>query len=719
MSVSIKFGQPTVPIFGLGRGKIKNTKKRIQMPKVIQQFFTKLRHGSEELDPYSLNSLLSKIKRGFKKTLDSFDFRLWRSGTFGFGLNKFIRFSGTFAVAILLAITALAVCPIIIKTNVAEGTMGTAKASTSTITISSGESADLNVSTVSSTGTFTAAADEDMATFTVATDNFTGYTLNITGSDDNGLLTNTEASASINSLAAATDASTFANGSADTYNNKWGYQANILNTSTSQYAPLMSGNYLPAPTTTATAINTTACANGSTSCPNSVDTYGLRLGARLDYTKPTGTYSNTFILTAVANDVAYTISYEDNTGDSSVTGSPINPAATTAGSVAGGTASSATLSSSTPTRTGYTFRAWCLGTATHTAGANSTCSGTEYSAGASFGIDQTIDNTDITLYALWNVTTYDLSITFAGTGVSSVAVRTASGASGGTLMGTVSTSGGSVSGLAYGVAYYLYPTFSSAELESWENTGTYGTLSSTSDNNPTFTMGAGNGAVTIKGKSSATGMQAFTKAMCQSQASSDGVQVTDSRDNNAYYVRYINNNCWMVQNLRYKGDTGSTSTSMIMKSATSNISTDQNLTIGDLTLGNDYNNARIHDSGNTTNGVWYNYAAASAGYVTNNQNSTVESTESVCPKNWRLPTRSEMSGITSSQSAFFNGGSAVTGGYYGGGNVNLPGYGYWWSSTPHPSDSDRRGNLLYNGSNLGTNMLARYFGFYVRCVRSS
>ena len=644
--------------------------------------------------------------------------------------GKAMRNLGLLASFLLFVFAALRVNPIVIKTNVAEGTMGTAKASTSTITISSGESADLNVSTVSSTGTFTAAADEDMATFTVATDNFTGYTLNITGSDDNGLLTNTEASVSINSLAAATDAGTFANGSADTYNNKWGYQANILNTSTSQYAPLMSGNYLPAPTTTATSINTTACANGSTSCPNSVDTYGIRLGARLDYTKPTGTYTNTFILTAVANDVAYTISYEDNTGDSSVTGSPINPAATTAGSVAGGTASSATLSSSTPTRTGYTFRAWCLGTATHTAGANSTCSGTEYSAGASFGIDQTIDNTDITLYALWNVTTYNLSITFAGTGVSSVAVRTASGASGGTLMGTVSTSGGSVSGLAYGVAYYLYPTFSSAELESWENTGAYGTLSSTSDNNPTFTMGAGNGAVTIKGKSSATGMQAFTKAMCQSQASSSAVPVTDTRDNNTYNVRYINGNCWMVQNLRYVGDTGSTSTSMIMKADTSNISTDQNLTIGDLTSGNDYNNARIHVATSdqvpsgasytaTDMGVWYNYAAASAGYVTSNQHSTVESTESVCPKNWRLPTNSEMGGIKSYQSDFFNGKTAVTGGFYNRGKVYSTGYGYWWSSTPISSNSNRRHNLRYNGSSLDTDSGDRVIGYYVRCVRSS
>jgi len=224
--------------------------------------------------------------------------------------------------------------------------------------------------------------------------------------------------------------------------------------------------------------------------------------------------------------------------------------------------------------------------------------------------------------------------------------------------------------------------------------------------------------ITASGKSAATYMQDFTKSMCKSQASSSAVPVTDTRDNNAYNVRYINNNCWMVQNLRYVGDTGSTSSSMIMKSATSNISTDQNLTIGDLTSGNDYNEARIHNSGNTTKGVWYNYAAASAGYVTNDQHSAVESTESVCPKNWRLPTNSEMSGIRLYQSAFFNGGSAVTGGSYSGGTVNSTGYGYWWSSTPNSSNSNSRYYLYYYGSSLGTNYFNRYFGFYVRCVHN-
>ena len=98
--------------------------------------------------------------------------------------------------------------------------------------------------------------------------------------------------------------------------------------------------------------------------------------------------------------------------------------------------------------------------------------------------------------------TYSLAITFAGSGVSSVQVRTASG-TGGTLMGTVSSSGGSVSGLAYNSTYYLYPVFSSGyEFSSWERTSSYGTLSSTTTSNPTFTMGAGNGAVTITGKSS-------------------------------------------------------------------------------------------------------------------------------------------------------------------------------------------------------------------------
>ena len=85
----------------------------------------------------------------------------------------------------------------------------------------------------------------------------------------------------------------------------------------------------------------------------------------------------------------------------------------------------------TITKTGYT----CGWTTTAT---NATT--IAYASGASF-----TPTANTTLYGVCTANKYKLTITFAGSGVSSVQVRTASGASGGTLMGTVSTSGGSVS----------------------------------------------------------------------------------------------------------------------------------------------------------------------------------------------------------------------------------------------------------------------------------
>ena len=92
-----------------------------------------------------------------------------------------------------------------------------------------------------------------------------------------------------------------------------------------------------------------------------------------------------------------------------------------------------------------------------------------------------------------------ITISFANSGISSVKVcKTSGNCSGENLIGTISTSGGSVYDVEYGSTYYLYPTLSSGyELDSWTKTSPTGTLSSTSASNPTFTMGDGNGAITI------------------------------------------------------------------------------------------------------------------------------------------------------------------------------------------------------------------------------
>ena len=208
-------------------------------------------------------------------------------------------------------------------------------------------------------------------------------------------------------------------------------------------------------------------------------------------------------------------------------------------------------------------------------------------------------------------------------------------------------------------------------------------------------------------KSQVNYIQNFTLADCQSQASSGNVTVVDSRDNNSYTVRYINGACWMTQNLRLAGGTKLTTSD-------SNVTRDYTLPTTQL-AGNSYSYTAPQTtiSSNTSYGGYYNYCAASAGTVCSSS-SAQNASQDICPKGWRLPTLNEMSGITSYTSAF----SPVYSGYYNNGSLYDTGsYGYWWSATAYSSTNQYY--LNYNGGSLNTNVSYKYYGFSVRCIRSS
>ena len=228
-------------------------------------------------------------------------------------------------------------------------------------------------------------------------------------------------------------------------------------------------------------------------------------------------------------------------------------------------------------------------------------------------------------------------------------------------------------------------------------------------------------------------MQSITSAELATAMPNDGDSTTlkDVRDGNTYQVTKINGNYWMTENLRYLGDTGSASNSMTIKTATTNINVDKTLSYGDLTSGNDYSEARIHIPNSTNDssalailtpeqiGVWYNYAAASAGTITGNSNST-EASYDLCPKNWHLPAGNSsaaggIDSITSYKDAF----SPVYGGRYDGGSLySAATYGYWWSATAN--NSPYRYYLYYDSGSLSTSSGGyRGYGYYVRCVRTT
>ena len=118
----------------------------------------------------------------------------------------------------------------------------------------------------------------------------------------------------------------------------------------------------------------------------------------------------------------------------------------------------------------------------------------------------------------------------------------------------------------------------------------------------------------------------------------------------------------------------------------------------------------VDNNSNAT--VWYNYAGATAGTIIDMSN-YFTATYDICPKNWRLPTDSEQSGITNYATAF----SPVCGGNYINGSYAVATTsGLWWSATA--SSTSDRCYLTYNSGSLNTNGSGwRYRGLYVRCVR--
>ena len=414
------------------------------------------------------------------------------------------------------------------------------------------------------------------------------------------------------------------------------------------------------------------------------------------------------------------------------TAAQVNSVAVKTGSASGTTVATISTSGSTATgltygtnyylvpsyKTGYTRNSW---TKNSTLGAlSSTSADNPY-----FTIGDGTNEVTLNSKAKTNLS---LKINFTAAQVNSVAVKT--GSASGTTVATISTSGSTATGLTFGTKYYLVPSYKDGyQFSSWSG-ATVGSISSTSAANPYFTVGDGANAITLNSKQNNYPlMKDYTKATCQSQASSADVTVKDERDNNTYTVRYINGNCWMTQNLRFTGTS--------LNKDTTNVTANKTLTWYDLKTNggsgkecngsNGYSNAcrRTPDSTDLNNnggynatqvGQWYNYYGATAGTISGSSNST-EASQDICPKNWHLPTggsSSQQSGITSYKNVF----STVRGGdYYNGSLYNASSRGLWWSSTAY--GTTKRYVLRFNGSNLDTYNDNRYSGLYVRCIRSS
>ncbi len=639
---------------------------------------------------------------------------------FNVNLNRIIPYS---AVA-LVGIFGLMLFPV---SFVMDSTEAAPVQSTTTLTLATSDlSAEITPS--SAEGTFSAS---DPITIGVRTNNYTGYTLGITSSDNvnNTKLINTnDNTAYLTSISSAS--------SAEEFNvNNWGYLPSKLNSQANT-------NYQPAPTTTATTLDATNTAN------TEANTYTIALGAKADYSLPSGTYENSFTLTAVANPVAYTITYNKNTEDE-VENMPENQS----GSIED---TDITIPNTTPTRAHYTFQGWCNVTPTTDNGIDS-CSGTTYQPGDVVSMNKTTAN-NTTLYALWKIDTFTQttevryevanadgtygsyttvdtktvnygdtyswstsqiqdfdSATYNETGVTIYTVTEAKTnqvditRKSYTLTIDRNTSYiSSVTGAGtykVGKVVPISATASSGnKFTSWSQTaGTTSSFGSTSSASTTFTMPASAATIYANGTVDKIYIQNVTTATCPTSRT----LVYDSRDEKPYYIQKIGSLCWMTSNLNIAGGTKLTS-------AKSNVASDYTLPASSTAGFNDNTKAFVYND--STYGGYYSWVAATAG----TNPSSGDSTYDICPKGWHLPSKANYDTL---KSTYTTGATLTTapwygayGGLYGLGSAyDVGSYGDYWSSTA-ASNSGLAFLLYFDSSSADTNYSTKNYGLSVRCI---
>ena len=190
--------------------------------------------------------------------------------------------------------------------------------------------------------------------------------------------------------------------------------------------------------------------------------------------------------------------------------------------------------------------------------------------------------------------------------------------------------------------------------------------------------------------------------------------LVDTRDNNTYTVsKLADGRCWMTQNLRIAGKT--------LTPTDSDVTTDYTIPASSLSgfISYDTSNAYVDSDGGFY--TWYTATAGTGTQAlsTDGQNTTV----SICPKGWRLPT----SGNNGEFEVLYDN-------YYSSSvlrsnpiNLTLSGnvaissrggqgsYGEYWSSTVYSSSNAY--DLSLNASNAGfASHYDKTNGFSVRCI---
>ncbi len=642
------------------------------------------------------------------------------------------------------------------------------------------------------------------STIRISTDNSSGYTLRIFSNEDASLSNGT--SKKIESISGPISEEVFSTNI--NHNNKWGYRPSKLVSYENGISVVNSNsNFLPAPGSLGDILDITNTSN------NEDKIYTLDFGAKIDYNMPTGTYSNSLTLIALANNIEYTINYDKNTTDEVNNMPSPNPQVVTIEGGAPLADSDTRISSTTPTREGFKFYGWCDEATESDSEGYQTCPGYLYEAGNYYGIDQTA-NSSVNLYAVWVKPISNITLKHNCPGHSTGSTSTTAEYGSDTLdtievptctdynfpfyFSFVIDEGASVtpsSDCAPGncvstkpvsfsfAGWYDNPSLIHYDFDdvphevlvaSTDTTpvlqpftdyadpsgrwrayddvelyaGWYTSVGSyQSKTLPTITKDGyvcgwkdpsgrsyNSGASIMPDRNYYDGMtfrgvcseKIYMQDVFFDQLSSlvpnegDSIKLADKRDESDYNVTRINGIYWMTQNLRITGTISADESNFNSGSV--------NVCEGDLTAGDSYNEARCHDSSNDNNGVWYNFAAASAKTIVGSDNSN-DATEDICPAGWHLPdfdTLYNKMGDSSSYNRYF---SPVSGGYYYYGSLRYPQEGRWWSATAEFGSSryglQVRSSSYYDGDryiyeyDYEEGDFSSSDGNYIRCVKTS
>ena len=193
------------------------------------------------------------------------------------------------------------------------------------------------------------------------------------------------------------------------------------------------------------------------------------------------------------------------------------------------------------------------------------------------------------------------------------------------------------------------------------------------------------------------------------------VTLTDTRDNNTYTVsKLADGRCWMTKNLRISGKT--------ITPADSNVTANYTIPASSIS------GFSSHDTSNAyvdSDGGFYTWYTATAGTGTQTLSTQGQNTTaSICPKGWRLPT----SGSGGEFQVLYNNYNSssvlrsnpvnliLSGSVSFSSHGNQGSYGFYWSSTVYSSNNAYGLGLNTSNVNPALNGSYKYYGLSVRCI---